>query len=429
MSEERAPGGRDGNPAGPRRGVKAAALALGVTLAVVVLELALRLLPQTISPKLLILFEPGLRSHIAAGAYALQKDARPIVRDDGGPPLFVPKPDSRIVSIDATADGSERSTDEIGFCNPAGRYDGHDRIDVIALGDSFTWCHAVQPEQAWPALLGQRTGLSTFSLGLGGNGLYEYLQLLREFGIPKHPRVVIMNVYGGNDLRDAVAYRDYRAAIDKGEPPPTHDPESIAPSLVSGPLGRHSYALNFVIALVSRVASTGGSDWEKTGINLRYELLLPGGGVEFNVENRDRDEIVTARHMEDGSAPLTVWDAALQRFADLAREHGFTGIVSYTPPAYAAYGERVRLADPSLAPLLERFDDAQRRFLADRAALDGLLFVDLTPDLRAASAHADSSGLLYGPVHVHLTARGNEVVADALARFLAERRLVRTAQP
>jgi len=30
---------------------------------------------------------------------------------------------------------------------------------------------------------------------------------------------------------------------------------------------------------------------------------------------------------------------------------------------------------------------------------------------------------------VHLTARGNEVVADALARFLAERRLVRTAQP
>jgi len=423
MNDERAPG-RAGKPnAGPRLGIKLAALGFGVTLAFGVLELSLRLMPQVISPKLLILFEPGLRSKIAAGAYALQKDFRPVVRDDGGPPLFVPKPQSRIISIDATEDGSERSTDEMGFCNPAGRYEGHERIDVIALGDSFSWCHAVRADQAWPALVGERTGLSTFSLGLGGKGLYEYVQLLREFGIAKRPRLVIMNVYGGNDLRDGVAYKEYRDAVAHGEVPPSDDPHNIAPALVSSAIGRHCYALNFIVAWLSRASHSDPGDWEKSGINLRYDVKLPSGAIAFNSENRDRDEMVTARHMEKGSASLTIWNGALQRFADLAREQGFTAVVSYTPAAYAAYAERVSLADQALAPLLTRFDDAQREFLAERSAALGLLFVDLSPDLRAAAGHADAAGLLYGPVHVHLTARGNEVVADALSRFLATKGL------
>jgi hypothetical protein len=420
MMDSKTPGSRQQRSGGPGRRVKFAALGFSVLMTLGALEAALRLVPRAISPKLLILFEPGLRARIAAGAFPLQKDFREVVRDDGGPPLFVPRPDSPIVSIDPTADGVERSTDEMGFCNPAGRYAGRERIDVIAIGDSFTWCHAVLPGQAWPALLGDRSGLSTYSLGLGGNGPYEYVQYLREFGIAKQPRAVIMNIYGGNDLRDAVAYRDYRDAIARGERPASRSTEHVAPALMDSVVGRHSYAFNLLLAVASRVADKDKGDWEKAGINFRYQLLLPGGAVEFNVENRDRDEIVSARHEEDGSTPLSIWEGALRRFGELAREHGFTAIVAYTPPAYAAYGDRVRLADPSLAPLLARFDDAQRGFLAAHAAPAGYAFHDLTPALRAASVHADASGLLYGAVHVHLSARGNEVVAEDLAKFLEE---------
>ncbi len=428
MSDARAPGSGKVRSGGPGSGVKLAALGFGVTLALVVLETALRLVPQAISPKLLILFEPGLRAAIASGAYPLQKDFQQIERDDGGPPLFVAKPDTRIVSIDDTPDGAVRSTDEIGFCNPPGRYNGHERIDVITLGDSFTWCHAVVPEQAWPALLGERAGLSTFSLGRGGNGPYEYLQYFRRFGIPKHPRVVVMNIYGGNDLRDAVSYGQYTAAIEKGEEPPSETPRNIAPGLAASLVGRHSYSLNLVLAFVSRIASQDPSDWERTGIDFRYQLALSGGPVAFNTENRDRDEVVSARHLASGSTPVTIWDAALARFAALAREQGFTAIVSYTPSAYVAYGDRVRFADPSIATSLLHLDDAQRRYLAERASSLGILFHDLTAALREASQHPDETGLLYHPVHVHLTARGNEVVAASLARFLDERGLDRDAQ-
>ena len=410
----------------PKRHLQLAALGFGVVLAFAAFEIALRLVPQAISPKLLILFEPGLRAEIASGAYPLQKDFRRIARDDGGPPMFAARPETPIVSIDETAGHAARSTDEIGFCNPPGRYHGHDRIDLIALGDSFTWCHAVLPGQAWPALLGERSGLATFSLGRGGNGPYEYLQYLREFGIGKRPRVVVMNIYGGNDLRDAVTYRNYREAVERGEEPPSETPHHVAPGVIASGIGRRSYALNLIFAFISRIISQDASDWERTGIDFRYKVRLNAAVVDFNVENRDRDEIVSARHFEDGSTPLSIWDAALGRFAALAREHGFTAIVSYTPSAPTAYEGKVALDDPTLAALLQRFDDAQRRHLAAHAGSMGFLFHDLTADLRTASDHPDAAGLLYDPVHVHLSLRGNAVVADSLARFLKERGLAAT---
>jgi hypothetical protein len=422
MNQRVAPGSGRRGPAGPRPSVKLAALSLAALTSFAVFEIALRLVPGAIPPKLLIVFEPSLRAKIAAGAFPLQRDFREVARDDGGPPLFVPKPNSPVVSIDATADGVDRSTDELGFCNPPGGYEGRDRIDVIALGDSFSWCHAVRPAEAWPARLGEKTGLPVFSLGLGGKGPYEYVQYLVAFGLVKKPRVVVMNVYGGNDVRDAVAFRDYREAARRGEKPPSAEPRNVAPSLVSSVVGRNSYAVNFLVALVSRLADRDASDWEKTGIDFRYTLALATGPVAFNVENRDRDEVISARRLADGSTPLTIWDEALTRFAALAREHGFAAVVSYTPPAYAAYGDLARFDDEAIAPLMTAFDRAQRRFLAERAGLTGFVFHDLGPDLSAA-AHAGD--LLYDPVHVHLTKRGNEVVAESLARLFASRGLGR----
>jgi hypothetical protein len=422
MNQRVAPGSGGRGPAGPRRSVKLAAALLAAGLSLVVFEIALRLAPSAIPPKLLILFEPSLRAKVAAGAFPLQRDFREVARDDGGPPLFVPKPNSPVVSIDATADGVRRSTDELGFCNPPGRYQGRDRIDVVTLGDSFSWCHAVRPEEAWPALLGEKTGLPVFSLGLGGKGPYEYVQYLVAFGLAKKPRIVVMNIYGGNDLRDAVAYRDYREAVSRGEKPPSSEPSSIAPGLVSSAVGRNSYAVNFLVALASRLAGRDASDWEKAGVDFHYSLGLPAGAVPFNTENRDRDEVISARHLEDGSTPLTIWDEALTRFATLAREHGFAAVVSYTPPAYAAYDDVAKFDDASITPLMTAFDQQQRRFLAERAGSAGFLFHDLTPDLSAA---AGAGELLYDPVHVHLTARGNEVVAESLARFFASSGLAR----
>ena len=406
-----------------RRSMKFATVSLGVAMAWLALEVSLRIAPHVISPRLLILFEPGLRAEIAAGSFPLEKDYRPIGRDDGGPPLLIAKPSSPIVSVDNATGNVPRTTDEIGFCNRPGKYAGRDRIDVISIGDSFTWCHALQPDQTWSALLEQRSGVSAFDLGLGGLGPYEYVQLLREFGLAKHPRLVIMNVYGGNDLRDAVEYDRYRSAVERGEEPPSDGPQPIAPALAASIVGRHSYALNFLLAVASRATYRGEKDAEKTGVDFHYSIDGVDGPTPFNLENRDRDEVAAARRVQRGATTLALWDDALSRFAALGKEHGFLPVVSYTPSAHTTYADHVRFADPSIAGVLRNLDDAQRAYLAEHAAVYGYSFYDLTPDLRRAAASPRRSELLYDPVNMHFTARGHDVVADAFVRLLADRRI------
>jgi hypothetical protein len=398
---------------------KLGAILVGLALGLGALEIGLRIAPGAISPRLLILFEPGLRERIAAGTYPVGRDFVHVARDDQGPPLRVWKPYKPIVSIDAS--GEPRQTDEAGFCNPRGSYAERESIDVIAIGDSFTFCHGVEATDAWPYVLGERAGLSSYNLGRGGSGLYEYLQLLKHFGLAKRPRVVVMNVYAGNDLRDAAYYAEYRDALVATGEPPRDELQPAVPWLTHGAVGRHSYAFNFLGAFVTRAAARSRDPDGRSGIDFRYTLELEDGPVPFNVENRDRDEVVFARRLADRQVSLELWEPALRTFVELARDHGFTPVVAYTPSAHAAHGDRTRFHDGSLEPELAAFGAAQRAFLAAKAAELGYVFHDLTPDLRAAAARSTSNALLYDPESVHLTPDGNAVVAESLAALLESR--------
>jgi hypothetical protein len=352
----------------------------------------------------------------------VRNDFVALPRDDQGPPLYVRKPDSRIASLD---EHGPSHTDENGFCNAAGQYSAHERLDLVAVGDSFTWCHAVRTEQAWVARLAERSGLATYNLGRGGSGPYEYLQVLQHYGLPKHPRIVVLNIYEGNDLRDAMLYWRYRHELERSGHPPATEPVSAFPALTNSPLGRHSYVANVVLAFLTRVLERRDPDVaEENAVDFEYSLEFGERRVPFNLENRDTDEVIHARRLADGRESLELWDGALTRFAELAREHGFSPVLSYIPSAHTSYAERTRFTDPSLAPLLAAFSRTQREFLAQRAASLGFAFCDFTPALVDAARASGPGTLLYDPKHIHLTPAGHEVVAGVLSAFLRERGLV-----
>jgi hypothetical protein len=400
-----------------------AAALFGSAVAFSVLEIGLRLMPQAISPRLLILFEPDLRAQIAGGSFMVRSDFVELERDDQGPPLYVRKPQTRIVSVDERGPDSQQRTDELGFCNPAGSYQKQDVIALVAIGDSFTWCHDVKTTQGWVYRLGERAGLASYNLGRGGSGPYEYLQVLKRFGLAKRPRIVVFNLYAGNDLRDADYYWEYRQEFERTGRPPSEEPTPVLPEIINGPIGRHSYALNFTLAFATRVWEHHVTDRERSGIDFRYTLELGAESVPFNVESRDEDEVVYARRMNEARVSLALWDNALRALGELAREHGFAAVVTYTPSAHTTYGVRVRFSDPELAPVLETLNQAQRAFLAERAGELGYAFHDLTPALREAASEDDGGALLYDPLTIHLTPRGHEVIAESLAQFLSERHL------
>lgn len=398
---------------------KAATLVgVNVLLTLGLIELALRLVPTVVPANLLVHFEPKLRSKIAAGRFPTADDAIAFNRNDGGFPFPIWKPFAEI-TYSFTDPGTVNTVkmDENGFCNAPNVYSQEAQFDVIGIGDSFTWCLTVHPEDTWVAQLAQTTGVSAYNLGKQAVGLYEYLQLLERFGLEKSPKVVVMNIYEGNDLRDALKYVSYRqsGATEK----------KIAEKEDKfGPLGRYSYTWNLL-----RAATAGGEVQSETLIegyseeneNFRYQMNFKSGSLPFNLENGDRDEVVHAKLLADGKVELSVFADALTQFMQIAEREGFTPVVIYTPSAYTAYADVVTFEQPRLNEIMPAYSQQQRAYFAQQAAALKFKFIDLTPILQAAAVdYTTPEKLLYYQTNRHLTEYGHAVIAEALSETVKQ---------
>jgi hypothetical protein len=375
------------------------------------MEIALRLAPQAIPTFALVRFHPDVRGEIARRLHLPTLDKTNVLeRDDGGPRLRVFKP---FVEFDVgfeEREATERfAVDEIGFCNMRGTYDDHETIDVLAIGDSFTWCTAVSAEQAWPARVRDSLGVTTYNLGRSGMGIYEYLQILRAFGLSKRPKVVILNVYEGNDLRDAIDYHEYR---DRHAGESEESGSDDGRSLWRG----NSYALNLVLALYKEARSR--AEDRETTINFRYRLKQGDVDIPFNVVNSDTNEVEHARRIAADRRILEYFDEGIERFAEMAQEYGFVPLVTYSPSAHTTYASRVEFEDPLVGDVVARMSDSQRSHFRDLCAQHGIAYLDLTEALRSAVDPLREDTLLHFPFNLHYSPRGHAVVQDAIVGFI-----------
>lgn len=89
-------------------------------------------------------------------------------------------------------------TNELGFrgTGPVKR-----NYPLVAIGDSFTGASNV--ESPWPDVLGQRLNIDVLNLGLpGGGGPYREVVALRDLGVSRRPKIIVMGYFEGNDLMD-----------------------------------------------------------------------------------------------------------------------------------------------------------------------------------------------------------------------------------
>ena len=381
------------------------------------LEFGLRLFPNVIPPRLLIHFEPALRGKIASGRFPTFDDTVIFNRDDGGPELRLWKPFTKITHRDVNVPGDSYTvtTDEIGFCNPSGFYSHVSTIDVITIGDSYTWCNAVRPEDTWTKRFSDASGLSTYNLGKGGIGLYEYLQILKGFGLQKSPRFVILNVYEGNDLRDAIRYQQYKDynIEQNGNSPYSSCSQGIT-ELTDKPFRCYSYSFNLVVAGIKNTLAYISSPSTR-GIDFRYRLVLRGKSIPFNLENSDLDEVVHARLLFQKAIGFNVFTEALKMFVRLAREHDFIPIVLYTPTANTVYAANVVFNDPALTSIMRLFSNSQREFFRMKGKELGYFFIDLTPSLQSVASSSNFQNLLYYRTNLHLTKYAHEIIAKTLS--------------
>lgn len=390
----------------------------------------IRIYPKLLPPKVLLNFNEELRSDIAQRIGLQSKhDVIELTRDDGGPPLTVFKPFTRF-TFDYEDAGSinSQTADEIGFCNIAGTYD-KEKFDIITIGDSLTWCTTVRPEDSWTKKLSRRTGLSAYNLGRGGVGLYEYLQILKAYGLQKSPKVVIMGATESNDLRDAVRFYSFKGSQSPekySQWPPKRQCSnpicSLRRTMQEGPVGRHSYATNLFISSLRVIASKTIYAHQNTpDTNFKYTLSFTKHSIPFNKDNVDVDEIVHASKLLSGEISTDLYSQALSDFIALSKEHGFLPIVVYLPSAHTVYSQYVVFENEKLRKPLDEFSTKQRNFFKDKAEELKYIFIDTTEALKKESEnYTTEDRLLYYPTNLHFTKYGHEVVADTIIRSLIE---------
>ena len=93
----------------------------------------------------------------------------------------------------------EYRADYQGFSNAS---DVTGRVDLLVVGDSFAEMGHLTEAARWHTRVAQACGWTHRSLGKGGIGPTEGFRILRAFGAPHHPRLVVFSIFEGNDPWD-----------------------------------------------------------------------------------------------------------------------------------------------------------------------------------------------------------------------------------
>lgn len=401
---------------------RTAPAAISVALFLITFEIGLRLLPQAIPIGALLRFEPTLRSVIAARRDLTRRDDTILVpRNDGGPPdrMWLYRP-GLTVRYSGDEDGIVHAVraDAMGFCNPDPDAYQAAHFDVFAIGDSFTWCCAVDARDAWPARLEALTALRTYNGGAPARGIHEHVQILERFGLVKSPDFAVLAVYEGNDLRDAYYVHAWRAKAGREDGMPACGFASARTCRILGALdaswlGRHSYVYNLAAGQARQTAENA----RRRGLDFRYDVTFPDGVVlGFNNDNGDRDQLEFARWLVDGQVGVDLFDDALQRLVTLGQAHGFQPIVVYIPSSVISYAGSTRFEDPAIEQTLGLYSRMLREYFAAQARKLGYAYIDMTPVFQTASAQLPAARRLYFRTNLHLTPNGHAMVAEEVAR-------------
>jgi hypothetical protein len=283
-------------------------------------------------------------------------------------------------------------TDEHGFRNPP----GISRADIVFIGDSFTEAASIEEPKTFVQRMAAETGMTAVNLGRGAYGPQQELIVLERYGLSYQPRVVVWQLFEGNDLIDARNFAEWRTTP---RPP-------VKPLLIR-------YLDNSLLR--SAMNGTRRDRYDRHRATLRYT-----DGTARQVAIRYHYD---PRQTEKEALGFEETRMAIEAGYRLCQSRGIQLVIVHVPVmarvlapwldfASAAEREQVLPGDSLIAPL---DFGSQLKTVCQRL---GCSYLDLFESL-GARATTDNRGL-YIPNNEHLDTQGAEVVAQAVARLLAD---------
>jgi len=271
-------------------------------------------------------------------------------------------------NMEATVESSYVSftyrTDEFGFRNSQ-RWPR--RAEIVALGDSITFGYGVDEDKAWTDLRQKSLRRSRIvNLGLPGAAPQQYLRIYETYGIALRPKVLLVGLFPGNDLKDAAEFNAWLSSGAGRDYDLWRSFRVASPGvqyLLAGLLKR-----SYLFAFLNMLRSSGigyGSQTRTVFFDDGSRLSLVPGFLE-DLAQRARPDRQEFRLMIE----------TLERLKSLAKESGTTAIVLLVPTKeeiYLPLLDHERDFDPSAA-------------IRTTLNLRDIPYLDLAPDFRRQAA-------------------------------------------
>ncbi|MDC0213240.1 hypothetical protein OAL14_00365 [Gammaproteobacteria bacterium] len=299
-----------------------------------------------------------------------------------------------------------------GFCNLT---ESISEKEFLAIGNSFTYCLSVNPEDSWiyeAFYTGDKSRV--FNAGYPGVGPPIYNEILKELISPR-TKLVVYAYYEGNDFRDMVSVQNIVLNT---------SPE--AKNWLKENLGDY-YLLNFLYALYQKTGV------EKTPLtdnveDFRYTVEFNGKKIQFNTNNSDRGEIKSARslHANDPQDEINgrkfLRDRLNFYFSEagaIARKNGSEILFLYLPSAYSAFGpEKVTFNVPGLSKLMFDFSRINRSIFSEVCVEKALNCIDVTKVMIEKNSALEIP--THFPTNLHLTGSGHSIVGNEIKTWYSK---------
>lgn len=332
-------------------------------------------------------------------------------------------------------------------------------VRVLALGDSTTWGEMLAFPDTYAEVAARTlnesgtTRYEALNLSRSGAGLREYLDYWRKAGVRLEPDIVVVGFFVGNDfysvinpyvavsrppqrfeavqsrlreLRRLIAFR--LAAIHQLRIGLRQEPTDIFElwygrgeararlnPLHEQNLFRQAERVGVAASVVRERLARIPPDLLQQARRFELEASLFAAAVLHPASAREALAMSDPKVLAACRAAMSVLDVLIAEI----RAAGATPVLLAIPrreqvaPRYAADLERLGF---ELLPDASRAR-APQDYLADYARRTGVSFVDPLPALQ--EANRGGSPPLYFPYDVHLTAAGNRVMGESLAREIA----------
>jgi hypothetical protein len=299
-------------------------------------------------------------------------------------------------------------TDADGFRNNA----APGVVDVLAIGDSYV-AFALDEADMFGKRLERLSGLSVANLGVGGYGPFQYLEVLKRYGVKRQPRYALFCFYEGNDVGDITAYLEWQAG---GMP--------FFSGVFRGTLWqRYRMAVTDTAHAVSEaIKDMLYPTLHNISHNARY---IHPDIVVINLQGTIHKALFRHKNYSQSTDEMlrsTEWQALkriLHEFNTICLENHITPIVVHIPMAAHIYAQ-YSTAESGVNWLTIRDEQVLAKANAVGAMITlcdelGLSLVDLSPSFEAA---ARQGKMLYYPMDMHWNSDGREVAAATIAKVL-----------